>query len=82
MKLLVGIITKPQGIKGEIKLKDLTDGQEATKNLKEVFIDGVAYKILNMRYSGEDLFLSLRGIADRNMAETFRNKFVYFTITR
>jgi 16S rRNA processing protein RimM len=77
MKLLVGIITKPQGIKGEIKLKDLTDGQEATKNLKEVFIDGVAYKILNMRYSGEDLFLSLRGIADRNMAETFRGKEVY-----
>ncbi len=77
MKLLVGIITKPQGIKGEVKLKDLTDGEQATKTLKEVYIDGVPYKILNMRYSGEDLFLSLRGIADRNTAETFRGKEVY-----
>ena len=77
MKLLIGIITKPQGIKGEVKLKDLTDGQEATKNLKEVYIDGVSYKVLNKRYSGEDLFFSLRGIADRNTAETFRGKEVY-----
>ena len=75
--LLIGIITKPQGIKGEVKLKDLTDGPSATANLKEVYIDGVAYKVLNKRYSGEDLFFSLRGIADRNTAELFRGKEVY-----
>lgn len=77
MELLIGIITKPQGIKGELKLKDLTDGENSLCNLKEVYIDGLCYKVLHKRYSGTDLFLSLRGIADRNEAETFRGKEVY-----
>ena len=38
MELLIGIITKPQGIKGELKLKDLTDGGDSLCNLKEVYI--------------------------------------------
>lgn len=76
-ELLIGIITKPQGIKGELKLKDLTDGGSSLKDLVEVFIDGVCYKVLHKRYSGTDLFLTLRGIADRNEAETLRGKQVY-----
>ena len=77
MELLIGIITKPQGIKGELKLKDLTDGGNSLKDLTEVYIDGVCYKVMHKRYSKTDLFLTLRGIADRNMAETFRGKEVY-----
>ena len=77
MELLIGIITKPQGIKGELKLKDLTDGGSSLDSLKEVYIDGVCYKVLHKRYSNTDLFLTLRGIADRNEAELFRGKEVY-----
>ena len=77
MELLIGIITKPQGIKGELKLKDLTDGGSSLDSLKEVFIDGVCYKVLHKRYSNTDLFLTLRGVADRNEAELFRGKEVY-----
>ena len=42
-----------------------------------MYIDGVCYKVLHKRYSNTDLFLTLRGIADRNEAETFRGKEVY-----
>ena len=76
-KLLIGIITKPQGIKGEVKVKVIADGIVAVKSVTQVFIDGVAYKILGMRSSGEDLFLSLKGVADRNVAETLRDKELY-----
>ena len=76
-KLTIGIVTKPQGIKGEIKVKLFADDIASVSNVTEVFIDGVNYKILSKRSSGEDLFLSLRGIADRNDAETLRGKEIF-----
>ena len=45
-------------------------------DLEKVYIDGVEYKILSSRVSSE-VFLALSGIADRNAAETYRNKEVY-----
>lgn len=76
-KLLIGIITKPQGIKGEVKIKNLTDGVQSLDYLKEVYIDGIPYKVLHKRSSGEDVFLTLKGVADRNGAELLRNKEIY-----
>lgn len=73
-KLLIGTVTKPQGIKGEIKVKTYCDSAFSLSNVKNVYIDGKEYKVLNIRPNKEDLFMSLRGIADRNEAETLRNK--------
>ena len=39
-KLKVGIIVKPQGIKGEVKVQPLTDDINRFNDLKEVIIDG------------------------------------------
>lgn len=75
-KLAVGKIVKPQGIKGELKLLSLADSPEVFNVIKKVFIDGDEYKILSVRIA-DGVYLALKGIADRNMAETFRNKFVY-----
>lgn len=75
-KLLIGIIVKPQGIKGEVKVKLFTDGFESVSGLNEIFIDDVAYPVLKMRCD-KDVFMLLRGIADRNAAELLRQKQVY-----
>lgn len=75
-KLLIGIIVKPQGIRGEVKVKIFTDNFESIRGLKEVFIDDVPYRVLSMR-SDKDVFMLLRGIADRNAAETLRQKQVF-----
>ena len=72
-KLLIGTVLKPQGIRGELKIKNYTDDFYAISALKEVFIDDVVYQVLKMRCD-KDVFILLRGIADRNDAELFRNK--------
>lgn len=76
-KILIGIILKPQGILGEVKVKDLTMGFDAVKNIKSVFISGNEHKVLNLRSFGGALYLSLSGIYDRNIAESFRGKEIY-----
>ena len=75
-KLLIAVVLKPQGIRGELKIKNYTDDFYAISALKEVFIDGVSYQVLKVRCD-KDAFILLKGIADRNQAELFRGKEIY-----
>ena len=75
-QLLIGEILKPQGIRGEVKMKNYTDGFFAISDLNEVFINGVSYQVLKMRCD-KDVFMLLRGVADRNAAELLREAKVY-----
>lgn len=74
--LKIGLIVKPQGIKGEVKIEPLTSDISRFKNIKEVYIDDKPVKVLNSKISGNTVFLSLFGIADRNCAELLRNKYI------
>ena len=74
--LVIGQIVKPQGIKGEVKVKSLTDNTERFKNLKEVYIEEKKYKVLSAKIAPDFVILSLNSIFDRNVAETFRFKYI------
>ena len=73
-KITVAIVLKPQGIRGEVKVKAMTDTAEELTAFKSVLIDGVAYSVLSVRAQGEFAYLTLKGIADRNGAELLRGK--------
>ena len=73
-RITVAIILKPQGIRGEVKVKAMTDSAESLTEFKNVLIDGVVYSVLSVRAQGEFAYLGLKGIADRNAAETLRGK--------
>lgn len=73
-KLTVATVLKPQGIRGELKVKALCDSAEDLKGLKRVFLDGVEYAVLSVRAQGEVGYLSLKGVFDRNAAELLRGK--------
>ena len=74
-RLLIGEVLKPQGIRGELKVKTFTDAPEDVKKFGTVYIDNVAYKILSFRVGPDGAaYLGLRGIPDRNAAELFRGK--------
>ncbi len=73
-QLTIGQITKPQGVRGEVKVKPYTDSAEDFACLKRIFIDGTEYKILSVRCAPGAVFLNLRGVADRNAAELLRGK--------
>lgn len=76
----IGLIVKPQGIRGEVKVQPLTDDINRFKNLKEVIIDDKNYRVTSAVIGGGTVFLSLFGVSDRNTAETFRGK--YLSVTR
>ncbi len=71
-RLLIGEVLKPQGIRGELKIKTYTDEPEDVKKFGTVYIDDVAYKILSFRVGPDGAaYMGLRGIPDRNAAELF-----------
>ncbi len=73
--MIIGEVLKPQGIRGELKIKTYTDTPEDVKSFGTVYIDGKSYKILSFRADGKGAaYLGLRGIPDRNAAELFRGK--------
>lgn len=73
-RITIAIILKPQGIRGEVKVKAMTDSAEDLTGFKNVLIDGVDYSVLSVRAQGEFAYLALKGIADRNSAELLRGK--------
>lgn len=74
--LKIGVAVKPQGVRGEIKVRPLTDDPERFKTLKTVLIDGNHVRVVSARVGGGDVFVSLDGVADRNAAEAYRGKFL------
>lgn len=72
--LTVATVLKPQGIRGEVKVRALTDSAEDLAAFKKLIIDGEEYSVLSVRAQGEFAYLMLRGIADRNAAELLRGK--------
>jgi 16S rRNA processing protein RimM len=74
--LKIGLIVKPQGIRGELKVQPLTDDINRYKGLKEVIIDQKTYRVTETVIAGNMVFITLFGISDRNTAETFRGKFL------
>ena len=72
----IGQILKPQGIRGEVKVKALTDDVTRFSALKSVEIGGRVYRVEKVRYSGADVFIKLVGVDDRNAAEALRDKFI------
>ena len=74
-RLIIAQVLKPQGIRGELKIKTFTDYPQDIKAFKTVYIDDTPYKILSFRVGSDgSAFLGLRGIPDRNSAELFRGK--------
>ena len=74
-RLIIGEVLKPQGIRGELKIKTFTDTPELVKEFKTVYIDDTPYKILSFRVGVDGAaYVGLRGVPDRNAAELLRAK--------
>lgn len=70
--LEIGVIVKPQGIRGEMKVHPMVDDVSRFSVLKEVYVNGEKRKVGKTRTAGENVFLFLQGVSDRNAAETLR----------
>lgn len=69
-KISVGKIVKAQGIKGEVKISCNADDLAIFDGLKTFEIDGVDYEVIKSRQDKNCLILQLKGVNDRNHAES------------
>ena len=77
-KLSVAIVSKPQGIKGELKCKLLTDVLAVFNGEnKDFYIEQRYFKAEHMRVSQGFLYIKFQEIETRNDAELFRNKKIF-----
>ena len=79
--LMIGEITKPQGVRGEVKVRPCTCDPGRFEGLETVYFekDG-AYapvKIRVNRLGGDAVFMSVEGVADRDAAEKLRGTLLY-----
>lgn len=74
----IGAVARPQGIRGELKIKLFADGFESVKGVTWVEISGKKYKVENFRQTAEDeAIIKLCGLDDRNAAELLRGISLY-----
>ena len=74
--LLIGEITKPQGVQGELKLRPITCDPWRFEGLSSAFVkDGEGYKKVSIsvrKVNPDAVFLRMEGVASRNDAEKMR----------
>ena len=75
-RLKVGLIVKPQGVRGEVKVQPLTDDILRFKKIKKIFIDDAEYKVINVKIADTFVIVSISGICSRDSAEFLRGKFI------
>ncbi len=69
----IGKISKPQGVRGELKIIPLTDDAERFVSLREVYVGDTLYRVVAARVAANGVFVTLEGVCDRNAAELLRN---------
>ena len=79
--LMIGEITKPQGVRGEVKVRPCTCDVARFEGLKTVYVkkDG-GYAPLNIavnRIGDDAVFMSVEGVTDRDAAEKLRGTALY-----
>jgi 16S rRNA processing protein RimM len=75
---VVAQVLGPHGIRGELKCRIVTDfPKQRFRRGNTVLIDGKAHVIQGARVQGSTVLLKLEDVADRDAADTLKNKDVH-----
>ena len=79
--LVIGEITKPQGVRGELKLRPITCDFERFEGLETAYLKrGDGFEAIHMtvnRIAPDAVFFNIDGISDRTAAERLRGELIY-----
>jgi len=78
--LSVGIILKPQGLKGEVKVKPLTDDEKRYDSLDIVYLKNKGYKdlyIVSRRYNRGFVYLKFKGFETIESVIPLKNQYLW-----
>lgn len=76
-RLAIGKITKPHGVKGEVKIQPMTDDIKRFKKLKSVIIDDVEVKVESCKIQPDRAILKLEIINTPEEAVKYKEKILY-----
>ncbi|MFQ9977478.1 ribosome maturation factor RimM [Clostridium cadaveris] len=74
--MTVGQITKPHGVRGEVKVYPLTDDVRRFRKLKSCIIDDKVVEITWCKLQADRVILKLQGVDTVEDAERMRNKYI------
>lgn len=79
--LMIGEITKPQGVRGEVKVRPCTCDPGRFEGLERVYVEkDSAYVPLSIavnRIAADAVFMNVAGVSDRDAAEKLRGTLLY-----
>ena len=74
-KVVIGKISAPHGVRGEVRIVPLTDFPERFENLKTVFIeDDSKMELESVKFSNKFIIAKFKNINSRNDIEIFNGK--------
>ena len=77
---LIGVVTKPQALKGQFRVKPVLNNLKLYKNIAKVEIDNREYEVESVSLRDAVVVFKLVGIDSCNDAENLRNKDVFASI--
>lgn len=81
--IMIGEIVKPQGVRGEVKVRPITCDPWRFEELEDAFFKKgdkyvpVKLQVNRVTPDGESVYLVVNGMTDRNEAEKLRGEFLY-----
>lgn len=81
-RVYIGVLSKPHGLRGELKLVEGLGSSGSWKNIKEVFIgpssdDSTCFQVRAVRDGGRYAIVDLEGVDEREKAEQLQGQLVY-----
>lgn len=76
----IGIITKPQGIKGEFRVRIDGASKDDLKSLKNIIINNKVYTINKLTFREGFVIFNVNELTDCNQVEVLRNASIYAEI--
>ena len=78
----IGIITKPQGLKGHFRVRQNYSNFSILTKVKEVVIKGKDYEVEKVTDRSEFFIFKVKGIESIEQAEDLRNEKIYSRFNR
>lgn len=71
-KILIGIVAKPQGLKGEIKINPITDDINRFKKLTYIYLNSKKFDVEHVSVRGQFVVIKVKGINTCEDVEIYR----------
>ncbi|MDI6895119.1 MAG: ribosome maturation factor RimM [Bacillota bacterium] len=73
-RITIGEVTRPHGVRGEVRVRPLTTHRERFLGLGQVYVGGVRRRVRGVRLAGDEVILSLEGAETRAQAGALRGQ--------